>query len=40
LDNADIPTNREVKYEVPKPSTPIEMLDPVTEEELLYPVCY
>jgi hypothetical protein len=40
--NKDIPVNREVKYEVPKPKVPIEELEPIpiSEDETVCPVCY
>lgn len=40
--NRDIPINREVKYEVPKPKVPIEELEPTPDlgENTFCPVCY
>jgi len=40
--NKDIPVNREVKYEVPKPKVPIEELEPIPglEDETFCPACY
>jgi peptidoglycan/xylan/chitin deacetylase (PgdA/CDA1 family) len=40
--NEEIPFNREVKYEVPAPKTPIEELEPISEseKETIYPACY
>ena len=42
LSNKDIPVNREVKYEVPKPAVAIEDLEPIPGlgEETLCPTCY
>ena len=40
--NKDIPVNKEVKYDVPKPAVPIEELEPipVLEDETTCPTCY
>jgi hypothetical protein len=42
--NADIPVNREVKYDVPKPAVAIEDLEPIPgigeDEETFCPTCY
>lgn len=40
--NKDIPVNKEVKYDVPKPAVPIEELEsiPTIEDETICPVCY
>jgi len=42
MKNKDIPVNREVKYEVPKPAVPIEDLEsiPGLGGETLYPSCF
>ena len=43
LSNKDIPVNREVKYEVPKPAVAIEDLEPISglgEEKTFCPTCY
>jgi hypothetical protein len=46
MENKDIPVNREVKYEVPKPAVPIEDLEPIPDLEKLKinetfcPACY
>ncbi len=43
MSNSEIPTNTEVKYVAPKPTTPIEELEPIPElkeEETFCPSCF
>lgn len=42
MGNKNVPINKEVKYEVPKPKVPIEELEPIppSENETFCPACY